>query len=167
MLCDGLVIAPSTPADEAAIFDVERDAFGRDDEARLALALMAAPAWTLSVVARRRDRVIGHVLLTEIGAPVRAAALAPLAVAAPYREMQVGSRLVADALERARQAGFEAVFVLGDNLYYERFGFSAALATPFAVEWQGPHFMALELVPGALAGKAGRLDYPPAFFAAA
>jgi putative acetyltransferase len=164
MLCDRLTIRPSTESDEPAIFAVESEAFGRDSEARMALALIASPQQTLSLVARCDDSVIGHVLLTEIGAPVRALALAPLAVTDKYREMQVGSRLVADALELARKAGYEAVFVLGDNLYYERFGFCSARADPFDVEWQGPHFMALELVPGALKGKKGKLTYPAAFF---
>ncbi len=54
--------------------------------------------------------------------------------------------------------------MLGDNLYYERFGFSSRLADPFEVGWQGRNFMALELVEGCLAGKSGKLAYPEAFF---
>lgn len=164
MFCDRLTIEPSSEADEAAIAAVEREAFNRDAEAKMALALIAGPEQTFSIVARCNGSVIGHVLLTEIGAPVRAVALAPLAVAKRFREMQVGSHLVAAAIDRARQAGYEAIFVLGDNLFYERFGFSAALADPFEVAWRGPRFMALELVPGALQGRKGKLAYPAAFF---
>lgn len=163
MFCDRLKIEPSSEADLAAIFDVEREAFDREAEARLALALIAAPVPTISLVARGGRGVIGHVLMTEITAPVRAMALAPLAVARKYREMQVGSRLVAEAIRCAGSSGYEAVFVLGDNLYYERFGFRSGLADSFDVEWQGPHFMALELAPGALRGRRGKLTYPPEF----
>lgn len=163
MLCDSLVIRPSRKSDEAAIAAVQTEAFGRPAEARLALDLMAGPMATISLVAECEGRVIGHVLLSEIGAPLRAAALAPLGVLAQFREMQIGSRLVRAAIEQGAAAGFEAIFVLGDNLYYERFGFLAQSAAPFEVEWQGPHFMALELKEGALAGKSGRLVYPDAF----
>jgi len=160
---DRIVIRAARKADAAGIAEAERRAFGRDDEARLALALIAGSARTISVVAACGDTIVGHVLFCEIGAPARALALAPLGVVPEFREMLVGSRLVADGLERARKAGYEAVFVLGDNLYYERFGFSSALADAFDVEWQGPHFMALELVPGALSGKSGTLVYPAVF----
>ena len=163
MFCDNLVLRPSRPADESALAELVAEAFGRRDEADLTLHLIAAPDWTLSLVAECKDRLVGQVLLSEIRAPVRAAALAPLSVRPGYRELQIGSRLVREAIDAARKAGFEAMFVLGDNLYYERFGFSSSKADPFRVDWQGPHFMALELKPGALKGKKGKLVYPSAF----
>ncbi len=158
-----LQLRASRKADLAAIALLHRQAFGREFEAALARALLEAPTPTLSVVAAVDRAIVGHVLLSEIGAPIAAMALAPLAVAANYREMQVGSRLVEDAIGSAKQAGYAAIFVLGDNAYYERFGFTSAAADPFEVAWQGRHFMALELRPGALKGKKGRLTYPSAF----
>ena len=163
MFCESIVLRPSSPTDETALAELVATAFGRPDEADLTLQLIAAPQWTLSLVAEFRDRLVGQVLLSEIGAPVKAAALAPLSVHTRYRELQIGTRLVREAIEAARQAGFDAMFVLGDNLYYERFGFSSSKADPFRVDWQGPHFMALELKPGALKGKKGKLVYPSAF----
>ncbi|MCG6859495.1 MAG: N-acetyltransferase [Salaquimonas sp.] len=163
MFCNSLALRPSAPSDATALDELVREAFGRPEEARLTLDLIAAPDWTLSLVAERKGRLIGQVLLSEIGAPVKAAALAPLSVQAGYRELQIGTRLVREAIEAARKAGFDAIFVLGDNLYYERFGFSSAKADPFRIEWQGSHFMVLELKPGALKGKRGKLVYPSAF----
>jgi putative acetyltransferase len=55
------------------------------------------------------------------------------------------------------------VVVLGHPAYYPRFGFSAQLAERFQAPFSGPSFMALELVPGALAGVNGRVRYPPPF----
>ena len=163
MLCNRLTIRPSRLEDQPAILGVERKAFGRGAEARLVDQLIPAPCETISLVAECDGRIVGHVLLTEIGAPVRSMALAPLAVLAEYREMLVGSSLVRAAIEAARSGDYDAIFVLGDVLYYERFGFSGKLADPFSVRWQGRHFMALELKEGALKGRSGKLEYPEAF----
>jgi putative acetyltransferase len=156
-------IRKSRPADLPAIERLHAQAFGRRQEAALALALIAGKAKTFSFVAQCGEDIAGHVLVTEIGAPVKAVALAPLAVAPRFREMQVATALVNAALDAARKAGYEAAFVLGANRFYERFGFSSAQADGFKVEWQGPHFMALELVAGALQRRRGRLQYPDEF----
>lgn len=164
MLCEKLVLRHTSKGDRDAIRAVESAAFGRDTEAVLAERLIAGPDHTISLLAECDDRPIGHVLVTEIGAPLKACALAPIGVIGEFREMQVGSTLVRSAIDAARLARFEAMFVLGDVLFYERFGFSSRLADGFDVAWQGPHFMALELLEGALEEKSGRLDYPAAFF---
>ena len=165
MLCNKLTIRKSKKSDAKAIRSIETKAFGRKAEANLVDQLIPAPDHTISLVAICDGSAIGHILLTEISAPLKALALAPLAVLPDYREMQVGSELVRNAIAQARKSGFEAIFVLGDVLYYERFGFSGKLADPFKVKWQGKHFMALELVDGALSGKQGRLEYPEPFMA--
>lgn len=164
MRCRQLTIRPSVAADETAIAVVQTEAFGRPYEARLALSLIHSPQTTISLVAECENRIVGHVLLSAIEAPVPSMALAPLAVLPEFREMLVGTALVREGISRAAHTGIHAIFVLGDNLYYERFGFSSTLADPFEVGWQGRNFMALELVEGCLAGKAGKLAYPEAFF---
>lgn len=163
MLCEKLIIRPSLPADGKSVFKVESRAYGRKAEAKLVDQLLPAPEHTISIVAECDGEIIGHVLLTEIEAPVKALALAPLAVVPEYREMHVGTALVRAGIEAAASDGYEAIFVLGDVLYYERFGFSGKLADPFQIKWQGKRFMALELAKGCLKGKKGRLVYPSAF----
>jgi putative acetyltransferase len=163
LFSDKLVIRETTAKDEAAIRAIHASAFGREAEARLALHLIAAPDPTVSLIAERGAVPVGHVLLSRIDAPIRAAALAPLAVMPHYREMQIGTNLVRNAMKRARRRGYDALFVLGHPGYYERFGFSSKLASPFDVPWKGPNFMALELRNGALAGCRGALRYPEVF----
>ncbi len=163
MLCNKLNLRASTPADSKAIRQVEIEAYGRKAEANLVDQLIPAPEHTISLVAECEGRIIGHVLLTEIRAAVKSLALAPLAVIPEFREMQVGSDLVRCAIEEGRKAGFKAIFVLGEGMYYERFGFRSDLADPFEVRWQGRHFLALELEDGALKGKKGPLNYPEPF----
>jgi putative acetyltransferase len=54
--------------------------------------------------------------------------------------------------------------VLGHTEFYPRFGFSAELAQPLESPFGGGEaWMAMELVPGALAGVEGRVEYPPPF----
>jgi len=160
-------IRPASPADEAAIDAVEREAFGRADEAGLVRRLRIEGAVLVESVAEDAGAVVGHVLFTRLsilrdGETVEAAALAPLAVASAARRRGVGAALARGGLEDCRRFGAQAVVVLGDPAYYGRFGFSAALARPLSAPFSGPAFMALELVPGAL-GRGGTVRYAAAF----
>ena len=165
MFCDQVTIRIARKNDLAEILGVVGRAFAGDTEQKLVETLATSRTGTLSLVAACDGRIIGHILFSAIEAPLAAMALAPLAVDPDYRELQIGTKLVHAALERLRKRGIEAVFVLGDRTYYERFGFSSAAADPFDAPWQSPHFMALELVEGALKDKAGALTYPPVFTA--
>lgn len=92
-----------------------------------------------------------------LGAERPALMLGPLAVEADAREGGIGSQLMREGLARAAELGHEAVILVGDAPYYERFGFrgelTESLAMPGPVERE--RFLALELAKGALAGAAG------------
>jgi putative acetyltransferase len=90
-------------------------------------------------------------------------ALAPLAVLPARQRQGVGSLLVREGLRASAAQGHRVVVVLGHPGYYPRFGFSAALARPLKAPFSGEHWMAAELVSGALAGVAGEVRYPPPF----
>ncbi len=58
------------------------------------------------------------------------------------------------------------MLVLGHAGYYPRFGFSSGLAVPLTSPFGGGEsWMAVELVPGALTGVVGRVEYPGPFMA--
>ena len=126
-------------------------------------ALILAPVDTISLVAEIDGGIVGHVLLTAITGPERALALAPLAVLPAWRDMQIGTELVRNGLQLARQRGWRSVFVSGQPDYYCRFGFRSHTADGAQTPLQGPRFLALELEKGALAGWTGQLAYPEAF----
>lgn len=159
MLCNKLTIRKSKVSELTEI-----KAFDRVNEAKLVEALTNSNEKCYSYVAICDGNIVGHVFLTEIKASVKAVALAPLAVLPKYRELQIGTQLVRHAINAAKKNKYEAMFVLGDVAYYERFGFSGILADPFKIKWQSKNFMALELKENALKKKAGELVYPPAFF---
>lgn len=160
-------IRPATPRDHAAIDDVVRRAFRGEDEVRLVAALRADGDVVDEFVAARDGAVVGHVLFSRLAietprGSLAAAALAPLAVSPAFQRTGIGSRLVADGLASLREAGCPTVVVLGHPGFYPRFGFDAARAARLAAPFSGPAFMALELVPGALAA-GGRVRYARAF----
>ncbi|OLT28715.1 GNAT family N-acetyltransferase [Nocardiopsis sp. CNR-923] len=122
-----------TRADVAAIREVNRAAFGRDEEADLVDALRAdASAWIdgLSLVATGPDgRVVGHALLTRCHIDdVPALCLAPCAVLPEAQGAGAGSAAVHAALAAAEERGERYVIVLGHPTYYPRFGFGRASA---------------------------------------
>lgn len=156
------VIRDEEPRDRAAVRAVIEAAFARPDEADLVDRLREDGDREVSLVAVEGGAIVGHVLFSKMGAPFRALGLAPVAVAPTRQRSGIGSRLIRAGLERARAAGWQGVFVLGDPAYYRRFGFDPALAAGFACAYAGPHLMALALGPALPAG-GGEIAYAPAF----
>lgn len=137
------------PDDIAAIRAVVADAFGGADqvpEAELVAALRADAAWlpALSLVATDPDgTVIGHVLATRGHVDTAPAlVLGPLSVRPDRQRRGVGSALVHALLGAADAMDEPFVALLGDPLYYQRFGFRPCgdyhIAPPVA-QWR-PHF---------------------------
>lgn len=162
-------IRPSRASDRDAIQRVEAAAFGRAAEADLALRVMDART-CVSLVAERGGEIVGHVLFSPVSvdghsfarAPM---ALGPLAVTPELQRGGVGGALARAGIEACRQVGAPFLVVLGHPPYYPRFGFvpAACFALTFG---DGPPldaFMAMELVPGALADVRGAVRYAPEF----
>ena len=83
----------------------------------------------LSYCAWAGDKLLGVVRMWRVrvgGADV--AFLGPLAVDTDERSAGVGGLLVERACEAAHKAGETAVLLVGDDSYFDRFGFSARLA---------------------------------------
>ena len=159
-----MLIRPANPRDRGAVRSLICAAFASAAEAELVEALDRAGDTQLSLVAEAGEQVVGHVLFSRMAAPFAALALAPLSVAPGHQRQGIGSALVREALARAAQARWDAVFVLGEVAYYERFGFDAALAAGFSSPYAGPHFMALALA-DVLPAPSGALVHAPAFAA--
>jgi putative acetyltransferase len=163
-----IVVREETPEDLEAIREVNRQAFGQEDEARLVDALRDSGYVRLSLVAEEGGRIVGHVLFSDLpivtpAVALHALALAPVAVVPNRQRQGIGSRLVREGLRACAAEGHSVVVVLGHADYYPRFGFSSRLAERLKSPLAGPVFMALELVPGALADVVGQVRYPPPF----
>lgn len=157
-----VLIRSEEPADIPAIHRVVEDAFGQAAEARLVDQLRADGDATISAVAIDASHIVGHILFSKMAAAFRALGLAPIAVAPNRQRNGIGSQLIRWGLAQAKQEGWECVFVLGDPKFYERFGFSAALASGFESPYAGEHFMAVALN-GPLRVTTGKVEYAAAF----
>ena len=166
----GATVRAEEPRDAIAVDAVNQAAFGRADEGRLVAALRAAGAVTLSLVAEAGGAVVGHILFSGVtiatgGDELAAVGLGPMSVLPVYQGRGVGSLLVRAGLEEVRRRGYGAAVVLGHADYYPRFGFVRAREFGLRCEFGCPDeaFMALELRPGALAGRGGLVRYRPEF----
>ena len=162
-------IRDERPGDIAAIREVACAAFGSSVEANLIDSLRAQAAPLVSLVADDEGAIVGHILFSPVtlsgDAHLTIMGLAPMAVAPARQRVGVGSALVRAGLARCRALGVDAVVVLGHAHYYPRFGFVPASRFGIASEYDVPDdvFMAMELKPFALAGRAGLIRYHPAF----
>jgi putative acetyltransferase len=126
-------------ADVRAIRQVNRRAFGRDQEANIVDALRSNGATLLSMIAVDEADVVGHVMYSPvtIGA-MTGAGLGPMAVVPERQRQGIGSDLVTTSLDRLRSAACPFVVVVGHPSFYPRFGFKPASSYGISCEWPVP-----------------------------
>jgi putative acetyltransferase len=162
------IVRDETATDNAAVYLVDREAFGGADEADLVDRLRSEGVVLRSFVADSEKHIVGHILFSRVwidtdAEPVAAAALAPVAVLPSRQRTGIGSQLIRYGLHRLQEDGERVVLVLGEPEFYERFGFSSETARDLASPFPPEAYMALELRTGELAGVHARVRYPDAF----
>lgn len=157
------------PEDGPAIRLVHEQAFGGSSEANLVEMLREANKAPISLVVTYDEQVVGHILFSPVTiAPAQPSfkciGLAPVGVLPEFQRRGIGSLLIQAGLRECREAGYDIAVVLGDPIYYSRFGFSRAadygLGNEYGVD---EHFMAIEFRTGALAEVSGTVRYQPEF----
>jgi len=148
--------------DIPAVRKIVEEAFLQPAEAKLVDRLRADGEAVITAVAVDAGQIVGHIMFSRMSAPFRALGLAPVAVQPGLQGNGIGSELIRFGLAQAEANQWQCVFVLGDPKYYERFGFSVALASGFESPYAGEHFMALALN-GELPVRSGKMEYAAAF----
>jgi putative acetyltransferase len=164
-----VIVRPERPDDVRDVFTIHEAAFGRPDEARLVARLRQEARPSVSLVAEREGRRIGHVFFSPVtieGAPGMAAGgLAPVGVLPDEQGHGAGGALIRAGIDAARGLGWELLVVLGDPAYYGRFGF--VLAAPHGIHYESHAFdrgfQVQPLAPGAIDRARGWVRYHPAF----
>lgn len=169
-----LILRQEIPDDFIEVFEVNRAAFGQENEAKLVDSLRSNPKVfvpELSIVATEHNKIVGHILFTKINIKDNkgniniSLGLAPMAVKPELQKNGIGGQLIRKGLETAKDLGFKSVIVLGHENYYPKFGFEPAkkwnIKAPFDVPSNA--FMAIELQPGGLKNISGTVIYPKEF----
>ena len=153
-------------SDIEKIWEINKDAFGTEDEANLVNALRSSGCTYISLVAETEDKVVGYILFTSVELSgnennLKIVGLAPMAVSTQYQNKGIGSKLVKAGLERCKSLGYDAVVVLGHPNYYPKFGFIPSVKFGIKSEYEVPDevFMILELVQGSLKNYKGIIKY--------
>lgn len=162
-------IREECPDDVEAIRDVNKRAFGQDQEGNIVDALRTNGAALLSLVATLNDRVVGHIMYSPatIG-DVTGAALGPMSVLPEHQRLGIGSALVTTGNQRLRDADHPFIIVLGHPTFYPRFGFHRASTHGVTCEWAVPDeaLMLLILDDAKMQGVSGLVKYRHEFSSA-
>jgi len=166
-----ILIRMETEKDYEDISNVNRLAFGQEEESRLVNKIRNGNNFIadLSLVAETGGRIIGHILFSKIkisGSSIfESLALAPMAVVPDFQRKGIGAKLIVAGISKAKELNFGSIIVLGHKDYYPRFGFQKAskwnIKCPFEIPDEA--FMAMELSENALKNKSGTVIYPNEF----
>ncbi len=125
------IIRPETRSDYAAIHDITKRAFATmpfsdGDEPDLIDRLRDAGALAISLVAEQDKKLVGQLTFSEAFAADRSAgwyALGPVAVEPELQHKHIGSQLINEGISMLRDRGAAGCVLVGDPVYYSRFGF--------------------------------------------
>jgi putative acetyltransferase len=160
-------IREERPDDVAAVRDLNRRAFGQDQESNIVDALRANGGALLSLVATVNDRVVGHIMYSplSIGGNVKGAALGPMGVLPEYQRQGIGGKLIEAGNRKLKDADCPFIIVVGHADYYARFGFRPAREHGIKCQWDVPDdvFMLLILDQAEMEGVSGLAKYRDEF----
>ncbi len=125
------MIRPETPADQEAISQLLIEAFAdhpysHHTEHLIVEGLRRAGALTVSLVAEVDGQVAGHVAFSPVqidGKDCEWFALGPVAVTPGLQRRGIGRQLIEAGLAALGRRGAAGCVVVGDPVYYRRFGF--------------------------------------------
>jgi predicted N-acetyltransferase YhbS len=118
----------------------------------------------LCFVACDKGKIVGNIIyskakvINDRNNEYEVLCMGPIGVMPSYQGQGIGSLLMTSSIEKAKQLGYKAILIFGDQNYYHRFGF--VNAQKFAIQTSSGEnfeaFMALELYDGSLNGISGK-----------
>ncbi|MFZ5596613.1 MAG: GNAT family N-acetyltransferase [Bacillota bacterium] len=168
-----MLIRRETPEEFSQIYDFVKVAFqtakvsdGKEQDFVNQLRSGGNYIPELALVAEENGKLIVHIMLTKTyivngDNKFETFLLAPVSVALEYRNRGVGSNLIKESFKLAKEMGYTSVVLVGDPAYYHRFGFKASVNFGIKNTNNIPdeYVMACELVPDALHGISGTIDF--------
>lgn len=147
-------------------------AHGYDNEAELVEKIRKESTYqpTLELVAEQEKDIIGHGLLSEVTLEsntykLTGLCLAPLCVSPDQQNKGIGSALLKELEQRARQRNYPFISILGHPEYYQKFNYVQAsqfdISSPFPVPAEA--YLIKELSSESLKNQTGTIHYSKAF----
>ena len=166
-------LRPETPADYAAVRDIVRRAFDREEVVDLVDRIRSSESYVpeLSFVAESDGKIVGHTMLSYVDlvgerSARRILTLSPVSLVPEEQGRGIGGSLVRTAVTKADERGEPLVVLEGSPLYYPRFGFRPAKEFGISVPLpDGVPEEAAMVHPLTSYGPSvrGEVVYPPAF----
>lgn len=164
-----MIIRRETSADIEAITEITAAAFtdhpySRSTEHFIIKALRAADALTVSLVAEREGKVVGHIAFSPVtftDGSQNWYGLGPVSVLPDCQKKGIGSKLINEGLNILKEMGANGCALVGDPGFYERFGFKS----PAGLKHEGvpqENFMAISFCDKT---PTGLVHFHPAFHA--
>ncbi len=161
-----MIVRREQPGNAQEIHAVHVACFPTDAESRLVDRLRVSGRLMVSLVAEVGGEIAGHVAFSPVtvSSGTMGIGLAPVAVLESHRRQGIAAKLIQTGLDVCRDTGFGWAVVLGDPVYYSRFGFRPAFEFGLSDAYHGGGaFQALELIPGQMPVNSGLVQYDPAF----
>ena len=161
-----MIIRETLPTDFDDITHCIFSAFQNDGEVTLVWQLRADNDVVMELVAEEAGSIVGHVVVSNLSLnpdfSLRCGGVAPLSVLPSHQSNGIGSRLMEAVIERSRSVELDALFLLGDPDYYQRFGFEV---TDITSDYPAEFFQAFELTAQCLNNVSANANYAKAFSA--
>jgi putative acetyltransferase len=126
-----MIIRNENKSDIEAISEITIAAFrdcpyGNHTEQFIINALRDAGALNVSLVAEIDGKVVGHIAFSPVTISGRSCdwyGLGPISVLPERQKQGIGKSLVNEGLRLLKASGAKGCMLVGDSIYYERFGF--------------------------------------------
>ena len=109
--------------------------------------------------------IMGHVFVSPVtlepGVGLSCGQVSPLSVLPAYKSKGIGSSLMQAVIEKSKEKGLDALFLLGDPNYYKKFGFVASAVK--SAYGPSEYFQELELKANCLESLNVHVHLAPAF----
>ena len=173
-----LVIRPENKNDYREVENLTREAFWDIykpgcDEHLVVHKIRNTPDFIpeLDLIVEHNGKIVGNIIyskskvVTADNREYEVITFGPVTVLPSLQNRGIGSTLIEQTKEMAKNMGYKAIFIFGDPGYYHRFGFENAkifgISTPDGANPDA--FMGLELYKGSLKDIRGKLYMSPLF----
>lgn len=158
------MIREAQDPDLEEIFNLIHTSFANKAESDLVRQLILDKDLLINLIFESSDTILGNVVVSKVTMEpdigLFCGGVAPLSVLPEHQSYGIGSKLIKAVIKNSEKMEMDALFLLGDPNYYERFGFSVS---NLQSDYRAEHFQELELTKNCLVNVESEVIYANAF----